>query len=143
MELTVSLDDALVASLTRRGAPPQGYTVEEALRDNNKLVDLALNEIRGFFTKGEICLIADVCNGYWYTVDNPKVQLCLEVSDAIELEALDEKWGVEKETFLGKLTSLCHFHAHVVITMVRRCWDMSANNNLIDLLEEHFLVKSS
>jgi hypothetical protein len=144
MQLTVNLDDALVAGLTKHGEPPHGFIVEEELRNHDKLLCLGLNEIRGMFTQDEICLIADACNGYWYSPDNPKLQLFLEVSDGIELNGLDEKWDVEKKELLRKLASLSQFHAHAVLAVVIKCWDMSDNvdNKLVDLLVEHFMAKS-
>lgn len=143
MELTVKLDDVLVSSLTRHGEPPHGFIVEEELRNHEKLLCLGLHEVQGMFTQGEICLIADICNGCWYMVENPKHQLIIEVSDGIELEALDAKWEVDKTALLVKLASLSQFQAHVIFSTVIRCWDKSdnADNNLINLLEEHFQAR--
>lgn len=135
MELTVNLDDELVTSLMRDGSPPEGYHIEEELRNNDTLLRLGLSEITGMFTQDEIYLIADICNGYWYRVVNPIHQLLINVSDGIQLEALDKKWGVDKKALLGKLADLSQFQAHVILTTVIQCWHrMNYSDNTLDVL---------
>lgn len=141
-EVTVQLEDSLVAALTKKGAPPTSYRIAETLGLFEYLQSVALDEMRNGFTESEILLIADACNGFGYIWRmHPKQQLALEVQEAIEFDALDEKWGVDKESLLNKLDYISEFHAHTILVTLEKCWDRrreSSDKSLDILLLEAF-----
>lgn len=58
------------------------------------------------FLNNEWCLIFDALNGYALFEDHAIGGIPLQISDSIELDGLDEKWGVNAESFLAQVGSL-------------------------------------
>ena len=65
-----------------------------------------LHEIRGKFTEGELSLLIDVSNGLCLTPGIAGQHTITQVADGCDLDKLDEKWEIDKKTFVEKLESL-------------------------------------
>ena len=141
MQVTINLDERLVQTLFKPGAPINEKTILHALLTYDAMQYVALAEIRGTFSEKEMLLIADVLNGYWYAPANPKQQLLFNVSDGIADDRLDKKWDVDKYALLSKLSSLSQFHAHAVLMTVNQCWEGLdyTETSLTELLRRSFV----
>jgi len=65
-----------------------------------------LHELRGIFSRGELCALLDVFNGVWLTAEIGGQHLLLEIHDAIQLNGLDAKWKIDGPDFLERLKEL-------------------------------------
>ena len=70
------------------------------------LFQRTMHELRGKFTAGELKLMIDAFNSTMLTPGIAGQHLPLNCSDAMDLDGYDEKWKVDKKTFLDKLQSL-------------------------------------
>ena len=58
------------------------------------------------FNRPEWCAIFDALNGYWMEGRLGITGIPLQLSDAINMDGLDEKWGFDGKAFLKKLNAL-------------------------------------
>lgn len=83
----------------------------------------ALREMKGFFNQEELSLIVDIENGHQPT---PQIAhnkgIIRSVLDGIEMDRLDEKWGVDKGEMLKKLKSLTFFQCAVLEIWAAGFW---------------------
>lgn len=70
------------------------------------LISRTWRELRGKFTRGELCLILDVFNGVILSARLSGQHLLLEVYDGMTIEGLDAKWEVDRDLLMGKLKAL-------------------------------------
>lgn len=78
------------------------YTLE-AYRD---LYRRTIHEMRGNFSEGELMLMVDICNGLILTPGLAGQHIIADVEDGCDLDRLDKKWEIEKETLVEKLAAL-------------------------------------
>jgi len=78
------------------------YTLEAFL----PLYRRTLHEMKGKFVEGELSLFIDVFNATMLTPQIAGQQIIVMVEDGCDLDKLDEKWGIDKKTFVEKLESL-------------------------------------
>jgi len=71
----------------------------------------ALAECVGKFEPGELKLIIDVFNVTVLTSGLLGQHLAPKVNDGCSLEDLDKKWGIDRETLLGKIAALTSFQS--------------------------------
>lgn len=81
-----------------------------------------LREIRGRFSAGELKLLIDSYNGTGLTAQIAGQVLVGHVEDAMSLDALDSKWGVQAGDFLARLRSLTSFHAATLELWATAFW---------------------
>lgn len=120
--LSPPLDELLLAHAARG---------DDALRSASALlasvVDRYLDIVRRNlpdWTTPQWCLAADALNGCWLS-ESPGSALSIvqmEISDAVELNGADEKWGVDWAVFRPALILLTHTQAIAVIEVVERFW---------------------
>lgn len=88
-------------------------------------------ELRSTFTGNELDLIMDACNGYQISIDptmggpGPFAAsrwLDLELEDAIRLNHLDSKWGVDAKAFLAKFHALSTHARFALLELIVRFW---------------------
>lgn len=68
-----------------------------------------MHDVKGVFTDGELRLILNVVNGLELTAQIAGKHLIFDVQDGIDLERLDEKWGVSKVDIIKKINNLSLF----------------------------------
>ena len=108
------------------------YTVE-AFR---VLCDRTLHGLRGKFTDGELKLIIDVFNSTALTADISGRHLTMQCMDGMELDGLDEKWAVDRQTFTCKLQTLTLFEAACLEIWANGFWYGGNINKDLDI-EKH------
>ena len=65
-----------------------------------------LHGLRGQFARGELMLLIDVFNATMLTPGHAGQHLLIQVEDGIDLDKLDEKWGVTKGDLVAKIERL-------------------------------------
>jgi hypothetical protein len=70
-----------------------------------------LQDLKGIFLEPELMLMIDVFNSTALTPALAGQHLEIQVADGIELDGLDEKWKVDKEKILKKISALPLFSA--------------------------------
>lgn len=85
-----------------------------------------LRELKNQFTKEELSLIVDSLNG---TIFDPKLatnnsMLSAGIEDSISFDGIDEKWGVDKESILNKITNLSAAHTYFLMEEISRFWNI-------------------
>lgn len=83
----------------------------------------ALGQMKGKLTRGELCLLIDTFNATMLTPELTGQHIELSAADAIALDGLDQKWEVEKESFLSKLKKLSFFEKACLEIWVRAFWE--------------------
>lgn len=123
--------DNLLADIAARcdsvGGESRSLVAQRDLGRYYALLERARRELRAgagkvaCFTPEELALICDACNGTWF--EPPMFgALLLGVSDAIKLDRLDAKWGVDSGMLLDKLEALDALEEWAVIDAVERFW---------------------
>jgi len=116
----------LVAIDARATAPEPGPRAVTAKRDLGRYYEIlraALATVA--LTRGEAGLLVDVCNGWATSVEQPDILaggLALQVDDGMRLEALDEKWHVERAELLAKIDGWTTAQTIAVVDAVERFW---------------------
>lgn len=80
-------------------------------------------ELKGRFTPGELQLMLEVMNGTILTPELAGQQISKGRADGMELEGLDEKYQVDKETMLEKLRELTAFQLAALEIWARGYWE--------------------
>jgi len=86
-----------------------------------------LHDLRGKFSAAELRLMADVMNATALTPMIAGQHLAINVRDGIELDRLDEKWGVQKEEILRKL-DLPIFALACLEIWIQAFWEHGSKN---------------
>lgn len=81
-----------------------------------------LHDLKGKFSRGELILILDVFNGLWLNPELAGQHIQPQVEDGIDLNGLDAKWQVDKETILNKLRDLRIFSLACLEIWARAAW---------------------
>lgn len=105
------------------------------LRDDNfsGAVDVCLSRYFGLLARGrrelaallttaEVALILDTLNGTWASDEHSAAFIPAEVSDAIRLNRLDEKWNVDGPALLEKMSAMNHWLLTALIDAAERWW---------------------
>jgi hypothetical protein len=81
-----------------------------------------LDALRGRFTREELCLILEAANGTLLTPEIAGQHLALGVGDAMSLDGLDAKHGVDRDVLRAKLRALAPFEAASLELWAAACW---------------------
>lgn len=90
----------------------------------------AIDDLRGKFTRGELMLMIDVCNGLWLTPMMAGQHMISQVSDGIALDGLDEKWEVDGKELNKKIADLTIFEAACLELWVQAFWQQDEHGNI-------------
>ena len=91
--------------------------------------------IKSVFPDQEMQLMIDCMNG---TILSPQIAgqiISLNVSDAIDLDGLDKKWGVGKAEIMGKLESLTLPELMHLEVWCQGFWEQQPNVKLEDYIK--------
>lgn len=95
--------------------------ISEALERYFYMLARASAGLRGILSREEVSLVADACNGtLWQSWSVP--HLAAEIQDAVRLDALDEKWGVDGPSLIAKLQALDIASIYALVDAVERYW---------------------
>lgn len=79
----------------------------------------------------EASLIVDALNGVLAHTDiSASDYLVLNVQDAVAVDSLDEKWGVDARALLANLQSLSEADARKLLNAVKRFWSASPHADM-------------
>lgn len=71
---------------------------------------------------GEAMVIVDALNGYLMTPELPQLMVH-NVRDAIQMDGIDEKWGVDGKALIERLAQLSPIECLAVTDAVERWWN--------------------
>lgn len=80
--------------------------IEHVVRTISMLYKRSLADLKGKFEAGELSLMIDVFNGTALTAGIAGQHLLISCVDGMELDALDQKWDVNRTAFTRKLQAL-------------------------------------
>ena len=93
--------------------------VREHLERYVAILDSALASVD--LTEAEAWLICDACNGTLFEPHTVSL-LWATVDDAVRLNALDHKWGVDGPALVAKLRGLSYCQSLALVDAVERFW---------------------
>lgn len=117
------------AALSERASPRLSPS-EIAKRDLERYYAL-LRRSLPTFTEPEASLILDALNGM--PTEPHSVALVTTIVDAIRLNALDQKWGVDGDTLSVRLVRLTPFELLAIADAVERFWNGDHSNRAAGL----------
>jgi hypothetical protein len=89
-----------------------------------------LNALKGRFSRGELMLMIDVCNGLWLTPRMAGQHMDAQVSDGIALDHLDERWEINGQELNKKIGGLTIFETACLEIWVQAFWKQDEHSNL-------------
>lgn len=114
---SIRLESELIEKLEERG--PRSTVIERDLERLYTLYDRALRRVN--LTVEEACLIVDALNGTFHDVRSGS-RFWIGVQDQIELDGLDQKWGVDGKALTEKLSSLDDLTCMAIVDAAERFW---------------------
>lgn len=133
---TMRFEHHIIAALDERGQ--RSVVVNRDLERLYTLYDRALR--RASLTLDEACLVTDALNASLYDAKTAHL-LPAGVSDAIEMEGLTEKWGVDGEALVKKLSALDEFSCMAIIDAAERVWADESERDFREVVTEKFGIK--
>ena len=88
-----------------------------------------VDNLKGKFTKEELCLMIDAVNGLMLTPQIAGQHMAVNVADAMALDGLDEKWGVEAKEISQKLRELHIFDIACLELWCAKFWRQNGTEN--------------
>ena len=120
--VTLTLDPDLLALLDERADNRSEQVSGDLVRYYRLLAD-ARRTLRERFCGQELALILDACNGWWILSPEDCRSVDHNVEDAIRLDQLDQKWGVEHGAELvAKLQALSWLESVALCDAIERFW---------------------
>ncbi len=137
---SISLDNATLAALTRRGGDNLSGNIQLLVHAYTDACRIGFNTVRRALTRAEAKLILDCMNStvkimlgmsveHWITGgtagDGRQVisGIAHNVTDAIELDGLDKKWEVDGRALIDKLTQFDRLANLALLDWCQVMWD--------------------
>lgn len=117
LDVHVTVTPDLAREIDSRG--PRSEVIRRDLERLYRLYRYAVREVT--LTPEEACLIADALNGTLMDADSAST-LWAEVDDAIRMDGLDAKWGVDGQALVKKLRGLDRTACLAIADAVERFW---------------------
>lgn len=123
------LTEEILDRLDNRTYP--GLSKSETLRQDLEtywaMLDIAIRQVRRILTRNEAMLILDVQNGAWMGLGQEAGMwlgsgLLAQVEDGCRLDALDQKWSVDKDAILRKLRDMHPLQRFALADWCRWLW---------------------
>lgn len=86
------------------------------------LLERGRRELRALLSDNEMALILDALNGTGFFDVFSVYFVGMEIADAISLDRLDEKWGVDGGTLKNKMTALTDAQRMALVDAVQMWW---------------------
>ena len=121
------------------GAKVTGF--QEAVEGYFEIYRRTLEELKGRFSRDELCAVADNMNGVMLTKQfqaNPKM-LWVHLLDGDQYEGLFAKWGVDREAFGEKILALTAAQCYILQEAAYLFWysgDKTALRELDDFVNK-------
>ena len=141
-----SADEPLHRGIASRSARDAVGSVlssgQVAVRDLERyyrLVDRTLQSV--IFSNAEASAIVDACNGTIWDTFSLFDGLALSIEDAISLEQIDVKWGIDGERLLAKVRALEPVQHLAIVDAIERFWIAGHGTDREDILRQVGLVR--
>jgi len=138
---SIRLDPAGVAHLDRYGKP-RSEQGREDIQVLQALLRAGERSLVGVFTPGEACLVVDSLNGHFFVagVDISPEALAGGIDDAIHLDSLAEKWGIDGPALVKKLAALNALQVYTMHHWARLVWAAKEPHDFQVLISNTFRV---
>ena len=134
--VSVNLQPHILDELAERGQ--RAPTINRDLERLYTLYQRALRRVS--LTVDEACLIVDALNGSLYDARTAGL-LPAGVRDAIRLDGLDQKWSVDGESLVQKLSELDDLACMAIIDAAERVWADESERDFREVVTEKFGIK--
>ena len=135
--VSVNLQPHILDELAERGQ--RAPTINRDLERLYTLYQRALRRVS--LTVDEACLIVDALNGSLYDARTAGL-LPAGVRDAIRLDGLDQKWSVDGESLVQKLSELDELSCMAIIDAAERAWADESERDFREVVTEKFGIKT-
>jgi hypothetical protein len=129
---------AALAAMADTAEEPLGVHAREALERYFSLIEQELGELD--LSEAEASLIVDALNGIYIEPHTVRL-LRATVLDAMDIDHLDQKWGVDREALLAKLRSYCPGKLFALLHGVERFWNSCSALPMSEGLRKAGLVR--
>jgi len=92
-----------------------------------------IRELKSHFTTKELSLMRDVSNGHMMTPSIAGVVLYQQCIDGIELDSLDDKWGIHPGNFLRSLNELTVHQSACLELWATGFWSQANNDDAVTM----------
>ena len=123
--VSVNLQPEILDALAERGQ--RAPTINRDLGRLYALYERALRRVN--LTLDEACLITDAMNGTLHDIRSG-IRFWIGVQDAIELDGLDRKWGVDGKVLIEKLSQLDELSCMAIVDAAERYWSGEKYRNM-------------
>jgi len=134
--VSVNLQPEILDALAERGQ--RAPTINRDLERLYMLYERALRRID--LSVEEACLIVDALNGALYDAKTAHL-LPAGVNDSIQMEGLAEKWGVDGEALIKKLSALDELTCMAIIDAAERARADESGRDFRAVVAEKFCIK--
>ena len=134
--VSVNLQPHILDELAERGQ--RAPTINRDLERLYTLYERALR--RTGLTLDEACLICDALNASLYDAKTAHL-LAAGVGDSIQMEGLAEKWNVDGEALVEKLSDLDDLACMAIIDAAERAWADESGRDFRAVVAEKFCIK--
>lgn len=118
-QLSLYLNDRLLALVRQYGRP--GETPEGQVRDLLEILGQIVEDDATRLSLAEARALADVVNGWWAEAGDLRY-LWAEVADAVQLDGLARRWGVDGDALVARLRALPRASQIAVALKLRAAW---------------------
>jgi hypothetical protein len=108
----------------QRGTDNFSQKVQEIITDHYYMLLRTKKEVEGVFTEKEWNCIKDALNGSMLPANiSYRTMLKAQIEDAVLLDKIDEKWGIDAEALVRKIGGLTEFQCYTISKMVDEFWN--------------------
>lgn len=128
-KLAVAFRENTIKEITRRyhSEGERSQTINQSLDRYFDLMSRGRRELRQIFEDKEIALILDALNGTGFFDAFSIYLIEHEIADAIAMDNLDQKWGVDGSGVINKMQQLSPGQKLALVDAVEIWWDRVAS----------------
>lgn len=128
---SISLPDHIAAAIEARGGA-FSTTLASMIENHLAILDDARGNLSGQYSPDECALILDAVNGTAFA-DPVMVRLLpATVEDAIQIDDLDRKWGVDGPALMAKMDALTIPERTAIVDAAERWWQSVATGEQLE-----------
>lgn len=120
--ISISLPPALVSELRARDTNFSG-ALRRALTRYFETLRRSAGALREALSEGEVSLILDALNGVGMMDEHSPAFIPHEIKDAIDIDRLDRKWGVDGASLVAKLSAMSYAQLCALADAAERYWE--------------------
>ncbi len=122
-KFNISLQPETVAEIdARNSGENRSGTISKMLSRYLYTLADSRRRLREMLSDAEMSLILDTLNGTGFFDEHAPIFIDAEISDAISLDHLDEKWSVDGPALIAKLRTLSYADKLAIVDASERWW---------------------